>query len=131
MSRDEFPRLLPAQVCFVVDDVDAAPVSSLGAAIETHDAFPNRANVEFVQVLGEGDSALPLGGASFVTGDQCALGPDVEQAEVQLWIAEASVARFQRQVAQAEYNYLFPHEMELMLDEAGLRCSDADRSSIR
>lgn len=37
------------------------------------------------QVLGEGDSALPLGGASFVTGDQCALGPDVEQAEVQLW----------------------------------------------
>jgi len=35
-----------------VDDVDAAPVASLGRAIESHPAFPNRVNVEFVQSLG-------------------------------------------------------------------------------
>jgi diaminopimelate epimerase len=35
----------------LVDDVDAAPVTTLGPRIETHPAFPNRVNVEFVQVL--------------------------------------------------------------------------------
>ena len=34
-----------------VDDVDAAPVATLGPRIERHDAFPNRVNVEFVQVV--------------------------------------------------------------------------------
>jgi len=40
----------PHAVLFV-DDVDAAPVATLGPRIETHPAFPNRVNVEFVQVL--------------------------------------------------------------------------------
>jgi diaminopimelate epimerase len=35
----------------VVDDVDAAPVHELGAAIEHHVAFPNRVNVEFVRIV--------------------------------------------------------------------------------
>jgi diaminopimelate epimerase len=35
-----------------VDDVDRAPVERLGPRIERHAAFPNRVNVEFVQVLG-------------------------------------------------------------------------------
>ena len=35
-----------------VDDVDAAPVTTLGPKLEVHPAFPNRVNVEFVQVLG-------------------------------------------------------------------------------
>ena len=35
-----------------VDDVDEAPVETLGPALERHDAFPNRVNVEFVQVVG-------------------------------------------------------------------------------
>ncbi len=35
-----------------VPDVDDAPVRGLGPRIETHDAFPNRTNVEFVQLLG-------------------------------------------------------------------------------
>jgi diaminopimelate epimerase len=34
-----------------VDDAKAAPVESLGHAIETHPLFPERTNVEFVQVL--------------------------------------------------------------------------------
>ncbi len=34
-----------------VDDVDFAPVCTLGPAIETHPAFPNKTNVEFVQVM--------------------------------------------------------------------------------
>ena len=37
-----------------VDDVDDAPVETLGPRIETHDAFPNRVNVEFVQVVSRG-----------------------------------------------------------------------------
>ena len=35
-----------------VDDLDRAPVDTLGPALERHDAFPNRVNVEFVQVIG-------------------------------------------------------------------------------
>jgi diaminopimelate epimerase len=35
-----------------VDDVDEAPVTTLGPRIEHHPAFPNRVTVEFVQVLG-------------------------------------------------------------------------------
>ena len=34
-----------------VADVDAAPVATLGPKLERHDAFPNRVNVEFVQVV--------------------------------------------------------------------------------
>jgi diaminopimelate epimerase len=41
----------PHAVLFV-DDVDAAPVTTLGPRIETHAAFPNRVNVEFAQILG-------------------------------------------------------------------------------
>jgi diaminopimelate epimerase len=36
----------------VVDDVDAAPVHELGSAIENHPAFPNRVNVEFIELRG-------------------------------------------------------------------------------
>jgi diaminopimelate epimerase len=34
-----------------VDDVDNAPVATLGAALESHERFPNRANIGFMQVL--------------------------------------------------------------------------------
>lgn len=34
-----------------VDDVDEAPVDSVGPFLETHAHFPNRTNVEFVEVL--------------------------------------------------------------------------------
>jgi diaminopimelate epimerase len=34
-----------------VDDVERAPVTTLGPAIESHAAFPNRVNVEFVRVV--------------------------------------------------------------------------------
>jgi diaminopimelate epimerase len=34
----------------VVDDVDAAPVEALGSLIENHPVFPNRVNVEFIEV---------------------------------------------------------------------------------
>jgi diaminopimelate epimerase len=40
----------PHAVLFV-DDVDAAPVTTLGPRIEVHPAFPNRVNVEFAQVV--------------------------------------------------------------------------------
>lgn len=39
----------PHAVIFV-DDVDAAPVTTLGPLIETHPRFPDRTNVEFVEV---------------------------------------------------------------------------------
>jgi diaminopimelate epimerase len=35
----------------VVDDVDAAPVAELGAAIENHPVFPARTNVEFIEIV--------------------------------------------------------------------------------
>ena len=35
----------------VVDDVERAPVHTLGAHVEHHPVFPNRVNVEFIEVL--------------------------------------------------------------------------------
>lgn len=34
-----------------VDDVETAPVETLGPALESHERFPNRANIGFMQVL--------------------------------------------------------------------------------
>ncbi len=42
----------PHTVLFV-DDVETAPVATLGPRLETHELFPNRTNVEFVQVVDE------------------------------------------------------------------------------
>lgn len=36
-----------------VDDVTAAPVAELGPLLESHERFPNRANIGFMQVLGD------------------------------------------------------------------------------
>jgi len=41
-----------------VDDVESAPVSSLGPAIEFHEAFPERTNVGFMQVVDDGHIRL-------------------------------------------------------------------------
>jgi diaminopimelate epimerase len=37
-----------------VDELDAYPVAEVGRALEIHDAFPNRVNVEFVQTMTRG-----------------------------------------------------------------------------
>lgn len=42
-----------------VDDVDEAPVETLGPLIETHPAFPRRTNVEFAQVI-DGEDRIRL-----------------------------------------------------------------------
>ena len=44
----------PHAVIFT-DDAENAPLTTLGAAIEKHEAFPGGVNVEFVQVLSNGD----------------------------------------------------------------------------
>ena len=41
-----------------VDDVDTAPVESLGAAIESHEKFPQRVNVGFMQILSRNEIRL-------------------------------------------------------------------------
>ncbi len=38
-----------------VDDVDAVPLAELGPRVERHPAFPNRTNVEFVEVVSRGE----------------------------------------------------------------------------
>lgn len=40
---------------FFVNDVDRFPVEEVGALVETHRRFPNRTNVEFVEVRGENE----------------------------------------------------------------------------
>lgn len=42
----------------LVDDVDTAPVTSLGPKIEHHARFPNRVNVGFMQILNRGHIRL-------------------------------------------------------------------------
>ncbi len=41
-----------------VDNVDRARVGEVGPAIERHDLFPKRTNVEFAQVVGEGEMKM-------------------------------------------------------------------------
>lgn len=41
-----------------VDDVKTAPVETLGPKLEHHPAFPERANIEFVQVMGPDELAM-------------------------------------------------------------------------
>lgn len=41
-----------------VDNVDTAKVEEVGPAIERHDLFPRRTNVEFAQIVGEGEIAM-------------------------------------------------------------------------
>lgn len=41
-----------------VDSVDAAPVDSVGPAVENHPRFPRRTNVEFMQILSPGHIRL-------------------------------------------------------------------------
>jgi diaminopimelate epimerase len=38
-----------------VDDLDDFPVSTYGPLIENHELFPNRTNVEFVQIISRGE----------------------------------------------------------------------------
>ncbi|WGL15148.1 diaminopimelate epimerase [Microbulbifer bruguierae] len=42
----------------LVEDVDSAPVTTLGAAIEHHPRFPQKVNVGFLQVLDRGSARL-------------------------------------------------------------------------
>ncbi len=44
----------PHAVIFV-DDIDSAPLTTLGPKLEHHTAFPDGVNVEFVQILGDGE----------------------------------------------------------------------------
>lgn len=44
----------PHAVIFV-DDIETAPLTTLGPKIERHEAFPDGVNVEFVRVIGEGE----------------------------------------------------------------------------
>lgn len=44
----------PHAVIFV-NDIETAPLATLGQRIEHHEAFPEDVNVEFVQVLDEND----------------------------------------------------------------------------
>jgi diaminopimelate epimerase len=49
----------PHAVMFV-DDVAKAPVTELGPKVEHHSAFPNRTNVEFVQVIDRGNVRMRI-----------------------------------------------------------------------
>ena len=42
----------------IVDDVTTAPVLSLGAALESHDIFPEKANIGFMQINDRNDISL-------------------------------------------------------------------------
>ena len=41
-----------------VEDLERAPVATLGAALEAHPRFPNRANIGFMQVVNRGEIRL-------------------------------------------------------------------------
>jgi diaminopimelate epimerase len=87
-----------------VDDVDAAPVGTLGPEIEHHPAFPNRVNVEFVQVLtrrrvrqrtwerGTGETLACGSGACAVVVASVLRGVTERRIEVELRGGELEVA---------------------------------------
>ena len=42
----------------VVDDITSAPVNTLGAELENHERFPNKANIGFMQVIDQSNISL-------------------------------------------------------------------------
>ncbi|MFT5720902.1 MAG: diaminopimelate epimerase [Motiliproteus sp.] len=56
----------------VVEDVDCAPVATLGPALETHPRFPKRANIGFMQILSR--AAIRLRVFERGTGETLACG---------------------------------------------------------
>jgi diaminopimelate epimerase len=49
----------PHAVC-IVDDLESIDVKKIGALVETHDIFPNRTNVQFVQVMDSGNVKIEI-----------------------------------------------------------------------
>jgi diaminopimelate epimerase len=63
--EDETVVLTPVSVgnphaVIFVENIDAAPLTTLGPRIEHHEAFPDGVNVEFVQVLGDGELRMKV-----------------------------------------------------------------------
>jgi diaminopimelate epimerase len=87
-----------------VDDVDEAPVRELGPRIETHEAFPNRVNVEFAQLVdrnrvrqrtwerGTGETLACGSGACAVAVAGILTGRTERDVEVELRGGELSLA---------------------------------------
>lgn len=60
LTGDETVTLIPVSVgnphaVIFVEDIEAAPLTTLGPILEHHDAFPGGVNVEFVQVLSDSE----------------------------------------------------------------------------
>jgi diaminopimelate epimerase len=94
----------------VVDDVDAAPVATLGPGLERHPRFPEGTNVEFVQVLdpgmvrarvwerGVGETAACGSGACAVHVALFALGRAGEET-IQSWPGGTLAVHYDREDA--------------------------------
>jgi diaminopimelate epimerase len=68
-----------------VDDVDEAPVASVGPRIETDPLFPNRVNVGFMQVIDEGRLRLRVWERGAGETEACGTGACAAVAVGRIW----------------------------------------------
>jgi diaminopimelate epimerase len=117
---------VPHAVVFV-DDIGDVGVEALGRAVETHPAFPERTNVNFVEVLGEGEIAVRTwergAGATLACGTGvCAsavaanlLGRTEKKVRVRLELGalEITLAKDGRVLMKGPAQYVFEGEYQL------------------
>ena len=58
----------------MIDDCDAAPVNTLGPLIESHDRFPDRVNVGFMQIISRTELKLRVYERGAGETDACGSG---------------------------------------------------------
>lgn len=68
-----------------VENVDSAPVDSLGPAIEAHEAFPRRVNVGFMQIVGKKDIKLRVFERGVGETQACGTGACAAVAVARRW----------------------------------------------
>ena len=117
---------VPHAVVFV-DDIGDVGVEALGRAVEMHPAFPERTNVNFVEVLGEGEIAVRTwergAGATLACGTGvCAsavaanlLGRTEKKVRVRLELGtlEITLAKDGRVLMKGPAQYVFEGEYQL------------------
>ncbi|WP_044407887.1 diaminopimelate epimerase [Thiomicrospira microaerophila] len=69
----------------LVDDLDQAPVKTLGAAIESHSRFPERVNVGFAQIIASNHIRLRVFERGAGETQACGTGACAAMAVLRLW----------------------------------------------
>ena len=92
-----------------VDDIYVCQMETLGPEMEVHPMFPNRTNVEFVQIVDHcrTEEGLAVLQRRLIDDDLCALGLDALHDTLNRALAEVIAVALHRQTVNANHNFFF------------------------